>query len=95
MILLEKIQLGIFKMSKKITFAKNDRDNLFESRSDTPRSSGWVRWKAENFLLNLKKNPDENIFSSWRILILKKYFFTFLKIFSKIFEKYKFSKKIQ
>ena len=33
------------------------------SRSDTPRSSGWVHWKAENFLLNFKKNPDEKYFS--------------------------------
>ena len=40
--------------------------NFFESRvvscSGTSRSSGQVRWKADNFLLNLKKNPDEKYF---------------------------------
>ena len=33
-----------------------------EPRSDTPRSSGWVRWKADNFLLNLKKSGEKYVF---------------------------------
>ena len=32
------------------------------SGSDTPRSSGWVRWKAMIKLLVLKNNPDEKYF---------------------------------
>ena len=32
------------------------------SRSDTPRSSGWARWKAMILLLRFKKNPDEKYF---------------------------------
>ena len=32
------------------------------SCSDTPRSCGWMRWKADNLLVNFKKNPDEKYF---------------------------------
>ena len=47
--------------------------------SDTPRSSGWVRWKADNFLLRFKKNPDEKYF-----FIMEK--FDFEKLFIENFQ---------
>ena len=53
-----------------------------QSCSDTPRSSGWVRWKADNLLLKFLKNPN------------KKYFFIMEKIYFEIFQKkYFFEKK--
>ena len=48
--------------------------------SHTPRSSGWAHWKAGNFLLKFKKNPDEKYF-----FIMEK--FDFEKIFWKYFSK--------
>ena len=33
-----------------------------KSDSDTHRSSGWLRRKADNLILKLKKNPDEKYF---------------------------------
>ena len=63
--------------------------NVYTASSDTPRSSGWARWKADNLLLKLKKIRTKNIFLSWRNLILKKQF-------ENIFENFEnsFSKKI-
>ena len=40
------------------------------SCADIPRSSSWLRWKAENFLLRLKKNPDEK-----NIFFIEKFYF--------------------
>ena len=40
--------------------------------SDTPRSSGWVRWKADNLLLKFKKNPDEKYFFVMEIFDFEK-----------------------
>ena len=54
--------------------------------SHTPRISGWAHWKAGNFLLKFKKNPDEKYF-----FIMEK--FDFEKIFleknENIFENFK------
>ena len=79
------------------------------SCSDTPRSSGWVRWKADNLLLKFKKNQDEKYFFimenfdfekiCFEIFYIGKIFFTkgifeISKIFFKNFKKYFFKMKI-
>ena len=47
-------------------------------------TSGWVRWIAENFLLNFKKNPDEKYF-----FIMEKFGFeNFKKIKNENFENF-------
>ena len=57
--------------------------------SDTPRSSGWLRWKADNFLLNFKKESGRKIFFHHReILFWKFQNFENSKNLKNIFEKY-------
>ena len=47
----------------------------YTSRSDTPRSSGWLYWKGETMLLRFKKNTDEKYF-----FIMKKFDFEKINI---------------
>ena len=49
------------------------------SCSDTPRSSGWVRWKADNLLLKFKKNPNKKYFFIMEKMYFEKIFFEFSK----------------
>ena len=62
---------------------------LARLRISTSGSSGWVRWKAENFVLNFKKNPDKNIFhqkSLYKIVYRKSIFYQgIFQNFQKIF----------
>ena len=82
---------NVLRIIKKCPFFQILRSR----RSDTPRSSDWLRWKADNFLLNSKKNPDEKYFfivekfdfensKILKILKIQKIFLKNIKIFNTI-----------
>ena len=86
--------------SSKISAARSsksrfsDRNSFAVSRSDIPRSSGWWRWKAENFLLRLKKSPDEKyIFFMEKFDFEKKIRLFFKKVRDFFFKNFHIEKK--
>ena len=70
-----------------------DRNTHVVSRSGIPRSSGWLRWKAESALLRFKKNPDEKYFFIMEKFYFEKYFSDFFRKIWKLLKNFPKSTK--